>query len=440
MINKLRSARSYGPSLTASWKDGIPAAVMISVTDFYLIPLGLLIGAKVHEIGLLVALPQLLGAAAQLAAVKAVDAMGSRRRFLVWGCVIQALLLLPVAFLPYMAPGHRVWLFIALIMLFRVMSSLIATVWGSQMSDYLIPEERGKYLGWRNRIAGISGVTGLILGGLLLQGFRAAGAPELGFCLLLLTTAVCRLLSAFWMSKLQEIRQERRAADDFSFPQFISRFRESNFVRFALYVSGITFAAHMTAPYVGVHLIDNLQFNYAQYMAVFVTSQAAQFISFPIWGRHADIVGNARVLKTTSLLLPLIPIYWIFVTDLRILLIFELLGGFVWGGFNLCSANYIFDAVTPEKRVRCLAYFSLLNGTALFLGAMTGGFLAERVPQWFLFRISTLFLLGSGMRFAMHFILSRGFKEVRSGAREVSSKDLFFSVAGIRPITDKTSN
>jgi MFS family permease len=440
MINKLRSARSYGPSLTASWKEGIPAAVMISVTDFYLIPLGLLIGAKVHEIGLLVALPQLLGAAAQLAAVKAVDAMGSRRRFLVWGCVIQALLLLPVAFLPYMAPGHRVWLFIALIMLFRVMSSLIATVWGSQMSDYLIPEERGKYLGWRNRIAGISGVTGLILGGLLLQGFRAAGAPELGFCLLLLTTAVCRLLSAFWMSKLQEIRQERRAADDFSFPQFISRFRESNFVRFALYVSGITFAAHMTAPYVGVHLIDNLQFNYAQYMAVFVTSQAAQFISFPIWGRHADIVGNARVLKTTSLLLPLIPIYWIFVTDLRILLIFELLGGFVWGGFNLCSANYIFDAVTPEKRVRCLAYFSLLNGTALFLGAMTGGFLAERVPQWFLFRISTLFLLGSAMRFAMHFILSRGFKEVRSSAREVSSKDLFFSVAGIRPITDKTSN
>lgn len=439
MINKLRSARSYGSSLTASWKEGIPAAVMISVTDFYLIPLGLLIGAKVHEIGLLVALPQLLGAAAQLAAVKAVDAMGSRRRFLVWGCVVQALLLIPVAFLPYMASGYRVWLFIALIMLFRVMGSLIATVWGSQMSDYLVPEERGKYLGWRNRIAGISGVAGLILGGLLLQGFRSR-APELGFCLLFCVTAGCRLLSAFWMSRLQEIRQERRAADDFSFPQFILRFRESNFVRFALYVSGITFAAHMTAPYVGVHLLDNLHFNYAQYMAVFVTSQAAQFISFPIWGRHADIVGNARVLKTTSLLLPLIPIYWMFVTDLRILLIFELFGGFVWGGFNLCSANYIFDAVTPEKRVRCLAYFSLLNGTALFLGAMTGGYLAEHVPHWFMFRISTLFLLGSVMRFAMHFILSRGFKEVRSSARDVSSRDLFFSVAGIRPITDKTSD
>lgn len=439
MLKKLLSARTHARSLNASWKEGIPAAVMISVTDFYLIPLGLLIGARVHEIGLLVALPQLLGSIAQLAAVKAVDAIGSRCKFLVWGCAFQALLLVPVAFLPFMDVPHRVGIFIVLIMLFRVLSNLIATVWGSQMSDYLIPEERGQYLGWRNRIAGISGVTGLALGGLLLQVLKDR-SPELGFCLLFLATAVCRLVSAYLMSRMEDVKLERRAGDDFTFPQFISRFRESNFVRFALYVSGITFAAHMTAPYVGVHLLENLDFNYAQYMSVFLTSQVAQFISFPIWGRHADIVGNARVLKTTSLLLPLIPIYWMFVTDFRLLLCFELLGGFVWGGFNLCSANYIFDAVTPEKRVRCLAYFSLLNGTALFLGAMFGGYLADRVPQWFEFRIATLFLLGSAMRFGMHFILSRRFREVRAGARDVTSRELFFSVAGIRPITDKTGD
>jgi MFS family permease len=116
------------------------------------------------------------------------------------------------------------------------------------------------------------------------------------------------------------------------------------------------------------------------------------------------------------------------------------LAGFVWGGFNLCSANYIFDAVTPEKRVRCLAYFSLLNGTALFLGATLGGYLADHVPQWFEHRIATLFLFGSLTRFGMHFILSRRFREVRAGARDVSSKNLFFSVAGIRPITEKTGD
>lgn len=438
-MKKLLSFARHGRSLNASWKEGIPAAVMISVTDFYLIPLGLLLGAKVYQIGLLVAVPHLVASFAQLLAVKAVDAMGSRLKFLVGGCVLQALVLVPVALLPFLHFPHRVGVFIMLVMVFRVLSNLIATGWGSLMSDYLIPEERGKYLGWRNRIAGISGVSGLVAGGIILQLLRSH-SPELGFCLLFSITAASRLLSAFLMSRMEDVKLERQPKDDFTFLQFMSRFRESNFVRYALYVSGITFAANLTAPYVGVHLLDNLHFNYVAYMSVFLTSQAAQFISFPIWGRHADIVGNARVLKTTSLLLPLIPIYWMFVTDLRILLIFEFFGGFVWGGFNLCSANYIFDAVTPEKRVRCLAYFSLLNGTALFLGATLGGYLADHVPQWFDYRITTLFLFGSVTRFGMHFILSKRFREVRAGARDVSSKNLFFSVAGIRPITEKTGD
>lgn len=439
MLKKLLSFQQHGRSLNASWKEGIPAAVMISVTDFYLIPLGLLLGAKIHEIGLLVAVPHLLGSIAQLFAVKAVDFMGSRLKFLVGGCVLQGLVLIPVAFLPFLDSPHRVWIFIALVMTFRVLGNLVATAWGSLMSDYLIPEERGKYLGWRNRIAGFSGVTGFVIGGVLLEVFKAR-SPEAGFCLLFLVTAASRLLSAWLMSRMEDVKLERKPADDFTFWQFVSRFRESNFVRFALYVSGITFAAHLTAPYVSVHLLNNLEFSYVEYMCVFLTSQIAQFASFPIWGRHADIVGNARVLKTTSLLLPIIPIYWIFVTDLRWLIVGELFGGFVWGGFNLCAANYIFDAVTPEKRVRCLAYFSLLNGTALFLGATLGGYLADHVPQWFQYRIATLFLFGAAVRFGMHFILSKRFREVRASARDVSSRDLFFSVAGIRPIAEKTGN
>lgn len=437
MLKKLLSFKNSGRSLSASWKEGIPAAVMISVTDYYLIPLGLLLGAQMHEIGFLVAVPQLLSSGAQLLAVKAVDAMGSRLKFLVGGCILQGLVLIPVAALPFVDLPHRVWIFIGLVVIFRVLGNLIATAWGSLMSDYLIPEERGKYLGWRNQIAGLAGVMGLVMGGVLLQVLKA-WSPELGFCILFLITAASRLLSAFLMSRMENVALVRKPADDFTFLQFIARFRESNFVRFALYVAGMTFAVQLTAPYVGVHLLNNLHFNYVEYMAVFFTSQAAQFISFPIWGRHADIVGNARVLKTTSLLLPIIPIYWMFVTDLRILLPLEFAAGFVWGGFNLCSANYIFDAVTPEKRVRCLAYFTLLNGVALFLGATLGGYLADHVPQWFHFQIATLFLFGSAMRFGMHFILSKRFKEVRASARDVSSRELFFSVAGIRPISEKT--
>ena len=112
----------------------------------------------------------------------------------------------------------------------------------------------------------------------------------------------------------------------------------------------------------------------------------------------------------------------------------EMFSGFVWGGFNLCAANYIYDAVSPAKRVRCLGYFSLINGTALCAGASLGGFLAERLPPLWGFPLLTLFLLSSLIRFAAHFLLSRHFREVRASAKPVSSTQLFFSVTGIRPI------
>lgn len=59
-------------SLDASWKEGIPAAVMLGIIDYYLVPYGLFLGASVQEIGFLVALPFLLAALSQLPAVSVV--------------------------------------------------------------------------------------------------------------------------------------------------------------------------------------------------------------------------------------------------------------------------------------------------------------------------------------------------------------------------------
>jgi len=163
----------------------------------------------------------------------------------------------------------------------------------------------------------------------------------------------------------------------------------------------------------------------------------ASLVSFPIWGKHADKIGNAKVLKTTSLLIPLIPVLWLFSSNLTYLFMIEVFAGFVWGGFNLCSLNFIYDAVSPGKRVRCLGYFGFINGVATFLGAGLGGYLAERLPTLNGSRILTLFVISGLLRFLSHFLLSRHFHEVRTAAQKISSVELFFSVVGIRPLLEK---
>jgi MFS family permease len=114
----------------------------------------------------------------------------------------------------------------------------------------------------------------------------------------------------------------------------------------------------------------------------------------------------------------------------------ELLSGFVWAGFNLCSANFVFEAVEPDMRTHALASLNLFNGFATFAGAMVGGWLAGRLPALFGFRLHTLFLVSAVLRFAVDFALSRGFSEVRPVPEPVPSSKLVLSVVGIRPMIE----
>ena len=408
--------------------------MMLGIMDYYLIPFGLFLGAKPLEIGLLIALPNLLAAVSQLLAVKVVRFAGSRLRFLTRGVATQAAILIPVAWLALTSLGGRIGILIVLVAMFKILGNLVGTAWGSLVSDYLPPKKRGHYFGWRSQVVGIAAVVGVGAAGLFLFLMNQIN-PALGFCLLFLWASLLRFASSFLLSKMADLPLYFEEASEFTFLMFLRRFKESNFVKFALYVASVTFAAHLASPYFSVFMLRDLKFNYLNYMSVHLAAVIMGLVAFPIWGKHADLVGNARILKITSLLIPLIPFLWLVSKSPLYLIGVEIFSGFVWSGFNLCTTNFIYDAVSPQKRVRCLGYFNLINGTALCTGTFLGGFLAERLAPLWGFRLLTLILLSGILRLAAHFFLSRTFREVRDSAEPVSSKQLFFSVVGIRPVT-----
>ncbi len=421
-------------SLNLSWKEGIPAAIMLGIMDYYLIPYGLFLGASIPEIGLLIAIPNLLASIAQLFAVHVIRFSGSRLKFLIGGTCAQAFLLIPISLLSFAFFKKQIFILIGLVTIFKIIGNLIGTAWGSLMSDYLPENKRGHYFGWRSQVVGIAGITGVALAGLFLFLFNQTNRA-MAFFLLFLSASLLRFTSSLLMSKMMDLPLHYQPGSDFTFLMFLRRFKESNFVKYVLYVSSITFAVHLASPYFSVYMLENLKFNYLFYMSVHLSAVFMGLIAFPIWGKHADIVGNAKILKITSFLIPLIPILWIFSKNHFYLMGIESFSGFVWGGFNLCTANYIYDAVSPAKRVRCLGYFNLINGIALCLGASLGGFLGDHLPAILGYRLLTLFLISGLIRFAAYFLLSKKFKEVRASAKHVSSSKLFFSVVGIRPIS-----
>ncbi len=420
-------------SLAVSVREGVAASVMLGVTDYYLTPFALYLGATAQQVGFLVALPDLAASGAQLAASAAVRLAGSRRAFLVRGACLQAAVLAAIASLAFVRLQGVIVALIAAQVVFKVLGNLFGPAWGSLMSDYLPPEERGRFFGRRSRVTGAASLASILGAGLLLHAMKPVSAGA-GFCILFLIAAAARGVSSILLSKMVDLPLAPAAASEFTFLDFLRRFKESNFVKFVLYVASVTFATNLSAPYISVYLLRELEFSYVQYMAIHLTAVVASLVAFPIWGRHADLAGNAKILRIASFLIPAIPFLWLPSRNVAYLMAVQFFAGFVWGGFNLCSTNFIFDAVVPAKRVRCLGYFHLINGFAVFAGASLGGVLAGRLPALFGSPLLALFAFSGLVRFAAHFVLSGRFKEVRETSQKITSTQLFFSVVGLRPL------
>lgn len=419
-------------SLRASFKDGVFAAVMTGVSDYYATPLALFLGATVQQVGLLTAFPNLLSSLSQFLAVRVIRWVGGRVRLLVRLVASQATLFLGIGMLPWVDVPHRVELFIILLILAALCGGLAGPAWGSLMSDYIPSRQRGRYFGWRNRIVGIVTLGSVIASGLLLYWLEDVSYTA-GFSIIFSVAALTRYVSAHFIGRIDEPPQKKDPASEFTFVMFLARFRESNFLKFVIAIACLNFASYLAAPFFPVFMLRDLQFSYLTYMALQVGSSLSSLIALPLWGRHADLVGNVRVLRLSSFFAVLVPALWLFSQNPAYLMLVQIWAGFSWSGVTLCTGNFIYDAVTPQKRVRCIAYFNVINGVAIFLGSSMGGFLASRLPPLFGYRLVSLFALSFFARLVFYLLFSRRFREVRP-AHDVSLQDLFFSVVGIRPL------
>ena len=419
-------------SLRSSFKDGICAAVMGGTTDHYATPLALFLGASVQQVGLISALPHLFSSLSQFLAVRLIYWVGGRLKLLVRLVSCQASLILFVSFLPWLSWNYRVELLLLLLIFSALCGGLAGPAWGSLMSDYIPSRKRGRYFGWRNRTVGAVTVGSVIASGLLLNWFENISYTA-GFFTVFCLAALARYASAHFISRMDEPPEKRDPASDFTFLMFVARFRESNFLKFVIAIAAFNFATYLSAPFFAVFMLRDLQLSYLTYMTLQVCASIASFVALPLWGRHADLVGNVRVLRLSAFFAATIPVLWLLSHHPVYLMVVQLWSGFSWSGVTLSTGNFIYDAVTPQKRVRCIAYFNVINGVAVFGGSVLGGFLASRLPALFGYRLFSLFVVSCVGRLMFYLLLSRRFREVRP-AHEVSLQELFFSVVGIRPL------
>jgi len=429
MTNQINNKKNQ--SLRFSFSDGVFASGMIGFTQEYLTPFLLLLGATAKHIGMLSGLPNFFASLIQVKSADLTERLKSRKKTINIFVLFHALMLLPMAIMALSGRGKPI-IFITYVVLFTSFGALANPAWGSLMSDLVEEDRRGTYFGWRNRTLGFITVAAAFIAGFILQKMKKVNIFY-GFALIFGLAFIFRMISWYFLTRMYEPPLSHGKENQFTLYNFLARIKESNFAKFVLFASMMNFSVNLAAPFFAVLMLKDLHFSYMLYTVITITATLTVYLMISRWGRHADRIGNLKVIKFTSPLIGLIPLLWIFSRHPLFLLFAQLVSGFAWAGFNLCTTNFIYDAVIPEKRTRCISYFNVLNGLALSAGALLGGFLLQRLPPLFGYKILTLFLISSALRIMVGILMPLKLKEVRP-VEKAKSNELFFSILGIKPL------
>ncbi len=408
-------------------KEGIAASVMSGAGGSYITPYALAIGANNTQIGLLTSIPSLLGNLSQLFTAKAIE-KSSRKKIIVASIFLQALMWLPIIAVGYfffyknLNHGVSASLMIIFYTIFALFGAFLSPAWNSLMKDTVTKEE-GKYFGKRNKILGAIGLVVMLASGILLNYFKGVGSLFLGFAILFGVAFISRLVSGWLATKYYDPKLKLEKGYYFSIFQFIKKIPQSNFGKFTVFISLIMLTTAIASPFFAVYMLRDLKFDYTIWTIIAISGSVSALMFMPLWGKFADKFGNLKVMKITGAFIPIVPLFWLLTPlfakiSMTLVVVYllaeEFVSNFIWAGFNLCYVNFIYDAVTRQRLALCVAYFNILNGVGVFIGATLGGLLASFNFNFLgLSPLLLIFLISGVTRFFVYIFMMPKIKEVR---------------------------
>jgi MFS family permease len=433
-------AREKG--LRSQVQEGACAAVMQGSGETYLSAFALLLHSTSFQIGLLAAVPPIIGTVAQLVSVKVLDRMQSRKPVILIGAAGQALAWFPLFVLPMLFPEHGAWLLLTAVMLYVAMGHLTVPAWNSLITDLIDDDRRGMYFARRAKVIAVTSFAALSVAGLTLHASETWTNPAWGFGIIFLLAGIARLLSTGYLTRLREMPMKNIAGRDTGVREFLQARRSTMFRRFLLFSGSFHVAAMMAGPFFVVYLLRDLHLTYLQYGLWLAAPILGQLLSLQEWGRIGDTYGNKKVLVLTGLIIPILPVLYILSSDWVMLVGINFVSGLIWPGFSLSLGNYVFDAVQPGDRTKGVAIYNTVNAMGAGIGAMLGSWLAAVAPaQLVLFglvlplvsNLPILFLASGILRLMVSLTLLNTFKE-RRRVTPITHRDLVSELPLIKPI------
>lgn len=415
-------------TLDLSIKEGSAAAFMTGAGESYITPYALALNASNSQIGLLTSFTGLLGPMSQIFGSKSMYKY-SQKKLIVTSVFLQAtmwLIILSLGLLYFngIITNSAVPILIFLYSLYAVVGAFGGPAWFSLMGDLVHEEKRGEYFSRRNKIVGAVSMIVMLVAAFILDFTKEKDLVIFGFAIVFGIACIGRYVSAYLLSIHYYPQVEIKKKKYFSFIQFIKKAPSNNFGKFVIFVGLITLATNFAGPFFAVYMLKNLNYSYTWFTIINLSSALFTILSMSLWGKIGDRYGNRKLLKIGSILVPLAPLPWLFSGN-PFFLIFtaQFVAGVGWAAFNLAASNFIYDSVSQQRRGICVAYYNMINGVGVFVGAIFGGLFAQYVHISFMNIFLFIFLISAIARAIVVLVLLPKIKEVRN-VEHISDKNI----------------
>lgn len=400
--------------------DGVFWTIMTYLGAVFLTPYLLALGANSFQIGLTTYLPTLIASILCFFSYDLLKYFNSKRSFVVFFVIIQAILWIPLAFVYFFATGiTAVWFILIIYFLISIIGTIPGPVYGDWIGKVFKIKEIGLYNARRNIICNLVTILPLFFAGSILDAVSHSNTLFI-FTIIFICAGIFRFISAMSLNKMsitetkEEIRQETHQSKGLMLKAFKEEIKNNkNYVYFFIVVLFYYFSLYITAPYNRFYLLEIAKLSYKQYISIEIVAILGVILTLFYWGTTVDKFGATRVLKATIFFLPLYPLALIlFSKNFYVLISLVFIDAVLTAGLGIALTSYLYQNI-KKNLIAHMTFLTLFQSIALTLGALCAAGINYVLTKKIGLESTALFwvfVIGISLRFITA-ILSQGLKD-----------------------------
>jgi MFS family permease len=383
------------------WFDGLFSSASDNIIVTYMTLYVLALGATRAQIGIMSALSSLSATLLLLPGALLVERFNHRREItLLFGGGLARLAILIIALVPFGLSGQAlIFTAMALSITRDAFGNLSFPAWLSFAADVVPMQGRGRFFGSRNFIMGVAGVVTVLLVGAL---FTRLTQPE-GYQLGMALAFTLGIASTFSFSHLHDpsVQAVPQTPPPLKLQSILQDLRKVPALP-ALIATAVmwNFFLNIPGPFFSVYMVEKLKASAGMVGVISIAATVSGLLVQRRLGRLADRWGAHRLQLISGLLIPILPVAWVFTRAPWQVIPINILSGVLWGAYGLASFNLLLELTPQEGRARYSAMYQIFVTLALAAGAAVGGWMVTQWGYTAIFVASAIGRLGAALLFA----------------------------------------